>query len=71
MKKSTGRRNSYDKPTFYVVTRDGRRAWYKDYWTLGEAQHHVNSLVSSLKRINDPGYKRVIIIETNEPEKIT
>jgi len=71
MKTSTGRKNRYKDPVFYVVTRSGRRAWHKDYWTLSEAQIHVDSLVASLRKINDPGYKRVVIVETTEPEKIT
>ena len=58
------------KPVFYVVTRDGRRAWPRDYWTLGEAQFHADSLVSALKSFKDPGYKNVVIVETKDPEKI-
>ena len=71
MRQSTGRKSSYDKPTFYVVTRDGRRAWHKDYWTISEAQEHADSITTALRRMNDAGYKRVVIVETNEPEKIT
>ena len=58
------------KPTFYVVTRDGRRAWPKDYWTLGEAENHAEKLRASLRAFNDSSYRNVIIIETNDPEKI-
>tara|TARA_B100002019_G_scaffold12262_1_gene9900 strand:+ start:1508 stop:1702 length:195 start_codon:yes stop_codon:yes gene_type:complete len=58
------------KPTFYVVTRDGRRAWPRDYWTVGEARSHADSLIQSLKSLKDPSYKSVVIIETTEPEKI-
>ena len=72
MNKSIGQKNSFhNKPVFYVVTRDGRRAWNRDYWTISEAQKHVNSIVSSLKKFNDPGYKKIIIVETKDPEKIT
>ena len=59
------------KPTFYVVTRNGRRAWPKDYWTIGEAQTHADSLSRSLRTFRDPSYNKIVIIETTEPEKIT
>ena len=71
MKQSTGRRSSYDRPIFYVVTRDGRRAWHKDYWTLSEAQDHADTISNSLRILKDKGYRRVVIVETDEPEKIT
>jgi hypothetical protein len=71
MKTSTGRKNSYKDPVFYVVTRSGRRAWYKDYWTLAEAQKHVDGIVTALRRADDPGHRRVVIVETTDPEKIT
>lgn len=58
------------KPIFYVVTREGRRAWPRDYWTISEAQAHADSLSQSLKRMNDPNYKKIIIVETRDPEKI-
>lgn len=57
-------------PVFYVVTRNGRRAWPRDYWTLDEAQAHAQSLANSLRALNDPGYKGVIIMETSDPESI-
>ena len=38
------------KPTFYVVTRNGRRAWPKNYWTISEAQSHAQRLIASLKK---------------------
>ena len=71
MTKLTGELVKSRRPVFYVVTRDGRRAWHKDYWTVGEAQRHVDSLVSALRKLEDPGYRRVVIVETREPEKIT
>jgi len=58
------------KPTFYVVTRNGRRAWPKDYWTISEAQEHAQSLMASLKNFNDPDAKRVVIMETQDPASI-
>jgi len=61
---------NYSKPTFYVVTREGRRAWPRDYWTVSEAQAHADSLVAALKRIKDPSYNKIVIVETKEPEKI-
>jgi hypothetical protein len=71
MNKLTGLKNNFrSKPVFYVVTRDGRRVWHKDYWTIPEAQKHVDSLASSLRKFNDPGYKRIIIVETRDPEEI-
>tara|TARA_R110002167_G_scaffold10563_2_gene48131 strand:+ start:536 stop:754 length:219 start_codon:yes stop_codon:yes gene_type:complete len=71
MNTSTGQKNnSRSKPVFYVITRDGRRVWHKDYWTIPEAEKHVNNLISSLKKFNDPGYKSVIIVETRNPEEI-
>ncbi len=59
-----------ESPVFYVVTRDGRRAWPKDYWTIGEAQAHAQSLVASLKSFNDPSFKNVVIVETTDPSSI-
>ena len=70
MKRLTGRSRHDKHNIFYVVTRDGRRAWPKDYWTLPEAQAHSNALVKALKQFNDPGYKRVAIVETVNPEEI-
>ena len=61
---------SRHKPTFYVVTRNGRKAWPRDYWTVDEARHHADSLIASLKSFRDPSYKGVVIIETTDPEKI-
>lgn len=70
MEKSTGTLAKGRSPVFYVVTRDGRRAWPKDYWTINEAQTHVDSLVSGLRKARDPGYRRVIIVETRAPDRI-
>tara|TARA_S200000501_G_C20606824_1_gene648458 strand:+ start:125 stop:316 length:192 start_codon:yes stop_codon:yes gene_type:complete len=58
------------KPVFYVVTREGRRAWPRDYWTISEAQSHAESLIASLRSFKDPSYRKVVIMETTEPEKI-
>ena len=58
------------KPTFYVVTRNGRRAWPKDYWTISEAQDYAQHLISSLKNFNDPDANKVIIMETRDPASI-
>ena len=58
------------KPTFYVVTRNGRRAWPKNYWTIDEAQNHAQRVITSLKNFNDPDQRRVVIMETEEPESI-
>jgi len=58
------------KPTFYVVTRNGRRAWYKDYWTLSEAQEHANALNIMLKNNNDIDRNKVVIMETDNPASI-
>ncbi len=69
MNQSTGQRKDR-RETWYVVTRDGRRASHKDYWTVDQAENHANSLVAALKSFRDPGYKNIIIIETKEPEKI-
>lgn len=66
MKKSSGRKDN----TFYVVTRNGRRAWPRDYWTLGEAQTHAQSLIDALKSWKDDGYKNVEVVETRNPEFI-
>ena len=57
-------------PTFYVVTRNGRRAWHKNYWTIAEAQEHAESLVQTLKNFKDPDYNKVVIMETEEPDSI-
>jgi len=58
------------KPTFYVVTRNGRRAWPRDYWTISEAQDHAQSLITSLKNFKDPDAQRVVIMETQDPASI-
>jgi len=58
------------KPTFYVVTRNGRRAWPKDYWTISEAQTHAKSLIASLKNFSDPDARKVVIMETEDPSSI-
>lgn len=72
MDKSTGTPiKKTRKPVFYVVTREGRRAWPRDYWTIREAQRHVDSLVAGLKKLRDPGYSKIVIVETRDPEKIT
>lgn len=60
----------HNKPTFYVVTRNGRRAWPKDYWTISEAQDHATKLINSLKNNKDPDVKKVIILETSDPASI-
>lgn len=57
-------------PTFYVVTRNGRRAWHKNYWTISEAQEHAESLVQTLKNFKDPDYNKVVIMETEDPDSI-
>ena len=59
-----------NKPTFYVVTRNGRRAWPKDYWTITEAQNHAQKLIQSLKSNKDPDANKVIIMETSDPASI-
>ena len=66
MNQSTGRKDS----TFYVVTRNGRRAWPRDYWILEEAQNHAHSLIEALKSFNDSSYKNVVVVETRNPESI-
>lgn len=58
------------KPTFYVVTRNGRRAWPKNYWTISEAQSHAQRLIASLKNFSDPDTKKVVIMETEDPDSI-
>jgi hypothetical protein len=68
MNQSTGQRNKREK--WYVVTRNGRRAWPKDYWTIDEAQHHDQGLIASLKSFNDSNYKNVVIMETDDPSSI-
>ena len=70
MNQSTGKIPDPIPPSFYVVTRDGRRAWPKDYWTVGEAQKHASSLIQSLKRYKDPSAKNVVIVETTDPDSI-
>lgn len=60
-----------NKPTFYVVTRNGRRVWNRDYWTIQEAQDHATKLIQSLKNHRDLDYKKVIIMETDDPTSIT
>jgi hypothetical protein len=69
MNQSTGQRRSR-KETWYVVTRDGRRASHKDYWTLDQAQNHASSLISALKSFKDPSYRNVVIMETQDPDRI-
>ena len=61
---------SVNKPTFYVVTRNGRRAWPRDYWTISEAQDHAQKLIQSLKNYKDPDANKVIIMETEDPASI-
>ena len=68
MNQSTGQRNR--RETWYVVTRNGRRAWPRDYWTIDEAQNHAQSLIASLKSIQDPNYKNIVIMETEDPSSI-
>jgi len=58
------------KPTFYVVTRNGRRVIDRDYWTISEAQEHATSLIQTLKNFKDPDVSKVIIMETDSPESI-
>lgn len=67
MKESTGRRRDN---IFYVVTRSGRRAWPRDYWTLGEAQTHAENLINALKTFKDPSYRNVTVVETSDPSRI-
>jgi hypothetical protein len=67
MNQSTGKES---KATFYVVTRNGRRAWPKNYWTISEAQNHARDLVASLKKYNDTDAKKVVIMETQDPDSI-
>jgi len=61
---------SLNNPTFYVVTRNGRRAWPKDYWTISEAQEHAKKLIQSLKNFKDPDANKVVIMETEDPNSI-
>lgn len=68
MNRSAGKRNK--RELFYVVTRDGRRAWPKDYWTLGEAEAHAESLIAALKCYKDKSANRVVIVETADPDSI-
>lgn len=70
MNQSTGKTPNSTLPTFYVVTRNGRRAWPKDYWTIGEAQNHATNLIQSLKSFKDPSFKNVVIVETTDPESL-
>lgn len=67
MNQSTG---NTIKSTFYVVTRNGRRAWPKDYWTLSEAQDHAMKLVDSLKKYSFLDSKKIVIMETEDPNSI-
>lgn len=67
MNQSTGRSRG---DIFYVVTRSGRRAWPKNYWTLGEAQFHAESLINALKSFKDPNWKNVLVVETKNPDSI-
>ena len=66
MNQSTGK----NKDIFYVVTRNGRRAWPKDYWTIDEAKRHAHSLIDALKMMKDPDYRNVVIVETSDPASI-
>lgn len=59
-----------NKDIFYVVTRDGRRAWPKDYWTIEEARSHADSLVYALKALKDPSFHNIVIVETSDPDTI-
>jgi hypothetical protein len=68
MNRSIGQKSR--KETWYVVTRNGRRAWPKNYWTIEEAQSHATSLVNNLKSFKDPNYKNVVIMETSDPDSI-
>jgi len=68
MNQSTGQKSRAEM--WYVVTRDGRRAWHRDYWTLDEARAHANHLIASLKSYKDPSYKSVVIMETKDPDSI-
>ena len=67
MNQSTG---NVSNATFYVVTRNGRRAWPKNYWTIQEAQDHASKLVQSLKNYKDPDANKVVIMETEDPASI-
>jgi len=67
MNQSTGKKS---KDTFYVVTRNGRRVWPKNYWTISEAQNHAGKLVESLKKYNDIDAKKIVIMETQDPDSI-
>ena len=58
------------KSLFYVVTRNGRRVWTRDYWTVSEAQDHAEKLIQSLKKYKDPDFNKVVIIETDDPSSI-
>lgn len=66
MNQSTGK----NAEVFYVVTRNGRRAWPKDYWTVDQAQAHAQSLIEALKSFNDSDYKNIEIVETSDPQSI-
>lgn len=68
MTQSTGRRNNKD--TFYVVTREGRRAWPKDYWTIDEAKAHAESLINALKSFRDRNANKIVVVETTDPSSI-
>jgi hypothetical protein len=68
MTQSTGRRNNKD--TFYVVTREGRRAWPKDYWTIDEAKAHAESLIDALKSFRDRNANKIVVVETTDPLSI-
>tara|TARA_R110002167_G_scaffold44066_1_gene132853 strand:- start:979 stop:1212 length:234 start_codon:yes stop_codon:yes gene_type:complete len=68
MTQSTGRRNNKD--TFYVVTREGRRAWPKDYWTIDEAKAHAESLIDALKSFKDRNANKIVVVETTDPLSI-
>lgn len=68
MNQSTGK--NIKKEIFYVVTRNGRRAWPKNYWTLYEAQSHAESLSAALRSYNSKKLDKISIVETTEPESI-
>ena len=68
MTQSTGKKNKGD--TFYVVTREGRRAWPKDYWTIDEAKAHAQSLTDALRSFKDRNAHKVVVVETTDPLSI-
>ena len=68
MNQSTGKKTR--KEIFYVVTRNGRRAWPKNYWTLSEAQNHAESLSAALNLYHSNKLDKISIVETSDPESI-